>query len=349
MAICTRPGVGICFHDRGWYPREIDTDQRGLSGIEEHAEDNSHQRGGKIYNKIIANIIKTLKVNEDPRQQELALKLLTACPELVAGYWQAVGLALEPRLSSKWLANIAFFGAVVSLPVPTASFFLTESGSGSGSIYQPSPPPLATIVENIIPTTQIKSHLSRGLQASSPLVQHASALALAKCLSKYQSIVQAFQGVQSALEEDDEEGLWARRRREVEREVRKRLPEFQVIVGFSQRTNEGTSPPTGQVSPNPTRTSLLSESAHRLLWLYHRLLPSVVAEARFDAGKLLQAIEDMLAQGVAVGSAAGIDTLRQLHVLRLLKESEHFTWSGKLGAALLKWVGHYVARTNTHL
>ncbi|KAM5540626.1 hypothetical protein V8D89_005657 [Ganoderma adspersum] len=332
LAICTRPGVGICFHDRGWYPREIDTDQRGLLGIDEHAEDNSRQKGGKIYNKIIANVLKTLKVNEDPRQQELALKILAACPELVAGYWQAAGLALEPRLSSKWLANLAFFGAVVSLPVPTASFFLPESGSGSASLYQPSPPPLATIVENIIPTAQIKSHLSRGLQASSPLVQHASALALAKCLSKYQSVVQAFQEVQNALEEDNEEGLWARRRREVEREVRKRLPEFQVIVGFSQRTNEGSSPPTGQVSPNPIRTSLLSESAHRLLWLYHRLLPSVVAEARFDAGKLLQAIEDMLAQGVAVGSTAGFDMLRQLHVLRLLRESEHFTWSGKLGS-----------------
>ncbi|PIL36537.1 hypothetical protein GSI_00226 [Ganoderma sinense ZZ0214-1] len=332
LAVCTRPGVGICFHDRGWYPREIDTDQRGFTGLAEHSEDDPRQKGGKIYNKIIANVLKTLKVNEDPRQQEFALKILAACPELVTGYWQAAGLALEPRLSSKWLANIAFFGAVVSLPVPTSSFLLQEGGSRGASLYQPSPPPLATVVENIIPTTQIKTHLSRGLQAPSPLVQHASALALAKCLSKYQSVMQAFEEVQTALEEDDEEGLWARRRREVEREVRKRLPEFQVIVGFSQRTNEGSSLPTGQASPNTIRISLLSESAHRLLWLYHRLLPSVVAEARFDAGKLLQAIEDMLAQGIAVGSTVGLDTLRQLHVLRLLRESEHFTWSGKLGS-----------------
>ncbi len=304
-------------------------------GIDEHADTDAPQKGRKIYNKIIANVLKTLKVNEDLRQQELALRILAACPELVAGYWQAAGLALEPRLSSKWLANIAFFGAVVSLPVPTASFFLLEGGGGTASLYQPSPPPLATVVENIVPTTQIKVHLSRGLQASSPLVRHASALALAKCLLKYQSVMQAFQEVQTALEEDDEDGLWARRRREVEREVRKRVPEFQVIVGFSQRTNEVSAPPTGQVSPNPTRTSLLSESAHRLLWLYHQLLPSVVAEARFDAGKLLQAIEDMLAQGITVGPTIGLDTLRQLHVLRLLRETEHFTWSGKLGAAPL--------------
>ena len=139
LALCTRPGVGLCFHDRGWYPRETDPDQNNAADADDRTDADTRQKGGKIYNKILANVLKTLKVNEDPRQQELALKVLAACPELVAGYWPSAGLALEPRLSSKWLANIAFFGAVVSLPVPTASFFLPESGSGSASLYQPSP------------------------------------------------------------------------------------------------------------------------------------------------------------------------------------------------------------------
>ncbi|RDX51579.1 hypothetical protein OH76DRAFT_1554958 [Lentinus brumalis] len=339
LALCSRPGVGLCFADRGWYPRETDEEQRSaVDSGDGHTELDTAQKGGKIYNKILANVVKTLKVNEDPRQQELALKVLSACPELVSGYWASAGLALEPRLSSKWLANIAFFGAVVSLPVPTTSFFLPESGSTSTSLYRPSPPPLSTIVDNILPTAHIKNHLSRGLQSSSPLVQHASALALAKSLLKYQQVVQAFEQVERALEED-EDGLWTRRHREVEREVRKRVPDFQVIVGFSQRYNDPASAEQGppkenqkQSVPNPTRTALLAESAHRLLWLYHQLLPSVVAEARFDAGKLLHAIEDMLAQGSSASPTAGLDTLRQLHVLRLLRESEHFTWSGKSGS-----------------
>ena len=126
--------------------------------------------------------------------------------------------------------------------------------------------------------------------------------------------------------------------------MRKRVPDFQVIVGFSQRTNEASVPAPAahgqgkekekqkEAAPNPTRTALLAESAHRLLWLYHQLLPAVVAEARFDAGKLLQAIEDMLVQDSSASPTGGLDTLRQLHVLRLLKESEHFIWSGKSGA-----------------
>ncbi|KAI9059024.1 hypothetical protein FKP32DRAFT_1761266 [Trametes sanguinea] len=344
LALCTHPGTGLCFHDKGWYPRETDLDQKGLAVAEERT-DEGPQKSGRIYNKILANVVKTLKVNEDPRQQELALKILAACPELVAGFWSSAGFALEPRLSSKWLANIAFFGAVVSLPVPTTSFFLPEGGSTS--LYQPSPPPLSTVLDNILPTAHIKTHMSRGLQAPSPLVQHVTALTLAKCLLKFEQVTKAFHEVEQALEED-EDGLWARRRREVEREVRRRVPDFQVIVGFSQRLNEAgqasDAPENGgqgkkaekekqkERAPNATRTALLSETAHRLLWLYHRLLPSVVAEARFDAGKLLQAIEDMLLRRSTGTGTEGLDTLRQLHVLRLLKESEHFTWSGKSGS-----------------
>ncbi|KAG2064664.1 hypothetical protein BDR04DRAFT_237567 [Suillus decipiens] len=103
LAICTRPGLGICFKNRGWYSRDIDVDAV-----------NEPKKGGKIYNKILSNILRSLKVNEDARQQELALKILVACLELVAGCWPAVGLTLEPRLSSNWIANIAFFGLVIS-------------------------------------------------------------------------------------------------------------------------------------------------------------------------------------------------------------------------------------------
>jgi nucleolar pre-ribosomal-associated protein 1 len=81
LAICTRPGIGICFKDRGWYPQEHGGDDR----LSQNEDDPEFHKGSKIYNKILANILKALKVNEDSRQQELALKIMTACPELVAG------------------------------------------------------------------------------------------------------------------------------------------------------------------------------------------------------------------------------------------------------------------------
>ena len=80
LAICTRPGTGLCFSDRGWYPREF-ADESGSK--ENQDDDGPNHKGSKIFNKILSNVLKTLKVNEDPRQQELAYKILLGCPELV--------------------------------------------------------------------------------------------------------------------------------------------------------------------------------------------------------------------------------------------------------------------------
>ena len=81
LAICTRPGVGICFKDRGWYSFNNDGDEKTPQDDVELGL----QKNAKTYNKILANVLKTLKVNEDSRQQELALKIMSSCPELVAG------------------------------------------------------------------------------------------------------------------------------------------------------------------------------------------------------------------------------------------------------------------------
>lgn len=88
LAICTRPGVGICFRDRGWYPRELDVDKLAAERQQEENidDDGSQKRNGRLHNRMLANVLKGLKANEDPRQQELALKIMAACPELVAGW-----------------------------------------------------------------------------------------------------------------------------------------------------------------------------------------------------------------------------------------------------------------------
>ncbi|KAF8219132.1 hypothetical protein L208DRAFT_1448990 [Tricholoma matsutake] len=326
LAICTRPGMGICFKDRGWYPREFDGGDDQAAN-DDDGDEPTYQKGGKIYNKILANILKTLKVNEDSRQQELALKIMSACPELVAGYWSGAALTLEPRLSTKWLANISFFGSVISLSVPSPTFHLPNS-----MLYQPAPPPLSAIIENIFPSVNTKSHFSKGLQSSSGLVQHCTAIAMAKCLAKYEAVVRFFRQIEDILGEDETDGQWGRRQRDVEREARRRLPDFQVVVAFSQqKLGVGQTAP-----PNPTKAALLSEAAQRLLWMYHRCLPSVVAEARFDVGKLLQNFSPEIVvdgQQESLGVAAKLHMVRQLHVLRLLKDSDQFNWSGKMGSS----------------
>lgn len=188
-------------------------------------------------------------------------------------------------------------------------------------------------MENILPSVNIKIHLSRGLQSSSALVQHCTALALSKCLAKFGEVQKHFRKVQQALEEDPEDGLWSSRLREVEKEVAKRVPDFQVIVAFAHQKggNAPVDPKAVQQPPNPIKIALLSESAQRLLWLYHQYLPQLVAEARFDVTKLLLSVQDSKEDDDA---PRGLTILRQLHTLRLLNENEEFSLSGKTGTAI---------------
>jgi nucleolar pre-ribosomal-associated protein 1 len=86
LAITTRPGTGLCFHDRGWYPRTTE-EAETLEGYEKETSEDAKDRAssGGVHNKILRNFIKTLKISEDLRQQELLLKIFEACPELVRG------------------------------------------------------------------------------------------------------------------------------------------------------------------------------------------------------------------------------------------------------------------------
>ena len=58
--------------------------------------------------------------------------------------------------------------------------------------------------------------------------------------------------------EDEDEGQWSRARREIMREARKRVPELQVVIAYSQMHTERDA--------NETRAALLAESAQRLRW-----------------------------------------------------------------------------------
>ena len=105
----------------------------------------------------------------------------------------------------------------------------------SNQLYNPTPPPLSTVLENILPSINTKKNISTGLQSSSGLVQHSTALALSKCLIKFQRVMEKFRDIGLVLGEDDD-GQWSGRRLEVKTKVRKRVPEFMVVVAFSHQT-----------------------------------------------------------------------------------------------------------------
>jgi nucleolar pre-ribosomal-associated protein 1 len=158
---------------------------------------------------------------------------------------------------------------------------------------------------------------------------------------KYAKVLKIFRVVENTLEgRDTEEGLWAKRRKEIEKEVRRRVPEFQVVLGLSQQKSPMQATSGQDVSSsmkvhNPVRDALLQESAQRLLLLYHKYLLEVVSEARFDVGKALinfnaSTIDAKESEDGTPGTTKRLHLVQRLHVIRTLKESDRFVWTNKI-------------------
>ena len=97
--------------------------------------------------------------------------------------------------------------------------------------------------------------------------------------------------------------------------------------------------------------ALLSKISQMLLWLYQECLPDVVAEARFEIGKLiLNLVEGSLAPlsddhgagATATGqedqpmeASTALQSAKHSHILRLLSGSDQFAWAGKVGDTIL--------------
>jgi nucleolar pre-ribosomal-associated protein 1 len=235
LQLGTHPGTGICFRDSGWYQIDtlaIESSHNEEKNVEHQAGDLSVRKSQRVHNKILSFLLRTLKVGEDSKARELVISILHSCPELRSVYWSHGGsLGLEPRLSSRWLSNMAFFNLITLLPVPTETFFL--SLHDESHTYRTHPPPLNIIMENILPAyAQIRTGFTKGLQNTSQLVRYTCALTLTRCLFKFRSVLQAFREASLALKETDM-GWWSTRAREVQKEARSRMPDIQVIIALS--------------------------------------------------------------------------------------------------------------------
>ncbi|KAF8706710.1 Ribosome 60S biogenesis N-terminal, partial [Rhizoctonia solani] len=347
LALCTKPGTGICFKSRGWYPRPSENPFEDLrpagkdeGGEEEGSEANSK---GTVYNPLLLKLLRTLRPAVDARQHELAVRILNACPDLVGAYFAKgaaqLGLSLEPRLSTRWITSVGFIASVVKADLPTDSFYVDApthtlaTSSTSSRAYRADPPPLSAIVESVIPNLLTRAWLTKGLLAkpapsgepntvpasTGTLVQHTTIRLITQCLLKLSNVLEAFPPG------------WSERAAEVVDAVRKRVPELEVVVGITQEASKALQKNEDATMDNEVeaRELLLAEGSLRLMWLYARVLPGTMAETRFDVGKLLQETEVKETEDGETSGIVGLRVMCQIHMLRLLGENDQFVWSAK--------------------
>ncbi|KAG8727300.1 hypothetical protein FRC11_013544, partial [Ceratobasidium sp. 423] len=347
LALCTKPGTGLCFRSKGWYPRPTENifEGQGPTGKDEGVgeEDGETSTKGTVYNPLLLKLLRTLRPAADARQHELAVRILNVCPDLVGPYFTKgaaqLGLHLEPRLSTRWITSVGFVAAVVKAEIPVDSFYVDTptnalaSSSTPSKAYRSDPPPLTAIIENIVPNVLTRAWLTKGLPtkptpsgeqnttlaSTGTLVQHTTVRLITQCLLKLSNVLEAFPPG------------WGERAAEVVDVVRKRVPELGVVVGITQEATKALQKSGGSAMDNETeaRELLLAEGALRLMWLYARVLPGAMAETRFDVGKLLQETEIEESGNGHMSGVGGLRVMCQIHMLRLLGENDQFVWSAK--------------------
>lgn len=292
--ITATPGKGVCFPDEGWYPRRMDDSKEGDNKVGDGGD--TWRKG--LHNRILGNVVRKVGnkvVDDEGIVGEWMIEVFRACPELVSGYWAHSALSLEPRLNVRWMATMSYVGRIISLPIPPLQTFRQPVPAGTDPSFSPfrtAPPQASTIVESVLPAPFTKSHLMKGLQHTEGIVQHMTAVTLSRALAKLGQVQELFSFIESELYPNGQpDNPWARRQRELEMEVRKRLPELAVIVAFAQKSAQ-----LAPAEPDPdseedralvTKSAMLTELALRIFSLCNRTLPSMASELKFDVGRLL--------------------------------------------------------------
>ncbi|KAG9299938.1 hypothetical protein G9A89_009666 [Geosiphon pyriformis] len=319
ISICCSPGVGICFHDKGWYPPGSIKDSNMNNSNEEKKSYN------RVHNIILLRFISNLSPIDDLRQQELLLRILANCPELVQPYWQSTRISFDPRLSHQWLASMTLLQKILSLPIPT--FILSKT-----STYSPEPPPISTILNNIMPLVANRLVLSKSIQHQSSLVKYKALIVLGSAFQKFDMVLQAFNYVlkdsdnhpssktPKIIEEHDSntfESTWNRVIEKMREEMQRRVPDVQVIISLHSSILANAKQISLGTYEEFVRHGLLYEIVMRLLNYYQKYLPDSISKSNFDIGKLIPDDLGIIPMNI------------QVHLLEILMTVADFKWFKK--------------------
>lgn len=259
LSTATHPGFGMCYADRGWYGRD-------------------GQDSDTLHNKMLLHLVRKLDVTNDLRQQELALRICEACPELVGPVLARTVIDVRADQTACYV-HWAYVGRVLQLPVPAL-----------GAL----PPPRSTILAHTAPEPVCRA-VAKALAPSHALLQYVACTVCACMLERMCAFRrEASQAAQAAEEGPD--GPWTRCVASLELAWRTRLPAIELVAPLMHKAS-----------------AMQREAALRVLALYMEALPGTAFDTHWDAGSLLtRAFLDPPPTGLHW------ERVSQMHVLRML-------------------------------
>lgn len=157
---CTRPENGLCFEDRGWYPRA------------DAAQHNEHQ----IHNIALLRFITQLRPLEGEFQRLLVLRVLEKCPELRGPYFSEATNLIDPGLTLSFTCTTALWRDIINLPLP--------KNLDDPLRLPDQPPPSTNVLASIMPTSITKAYLGKALHSNSALVRYTTCQLILVILTK---------------------------------------------------------------------------------------------------------------------------------------------------------------------
>lgn len=221
---------------------------------------------------------------------------------------------------------------ITEIPVP--NLYLQHTG-----LFASHPPPVSTIIENILPSAANRTILGKGLQHSSMLVRYFTIVELAAVFQKAERVVAVMQSAVKtlAMSEDELTGSdestdmtevssntkssdpaaqhWASAIMSLMAELRRRVPDIQIIIMLHNGIQSLAQ--SEAESEESIRNNLFNNGVLRLIKYYQQFLPQAVSEAKFDIGKLIPSDFSTVQAGTLI------------HLLELLLELNDFRWSNK--------------------
>ena len=211
------------------------------------------------------------------RQQRLLLTVLRAVPPLWADYVRAKGASslLEPKAARGWLGSVAFACRLLAAAPAEGSSGSRGGGGGGGSGGggEGSTAQLPVAVALLLPPAEQRSFWSKALLHAKAVVRVTALHWLLALLLKLDA-AEAERGAHHPTQRGAEAA--ARRRAAVAPELRRRLPDVQVLVSMRQH-----------LSGDGRLEQLMVGRLLHALHLYRRWLPQALLEARVSPAKLL--------------------------------------------------------------
>ena len=260
--VCTDPAYGVMLPTNGFYPSTHDDEDGDLDEAIDNGNDlglessETFDRLGRVRNIILSEFIQSQRPYANTSHQKLVIEIFKASPELVADYFiKRRDFNYDPNLTSTWIGYSAFLFQTIQIPVP--KYF------GVKKNYRSQPPPVAAMIQSVLPQPLNQQVLTKCLNHSSDLVQMFAIRVLIVALQKLRSMVQELHEA-NVIKPSKQ---WEQAAQRLVAEFSRRCPTIRTVFLSLKK---------------PGLQSLKRESITRLLRLYYEVTPQAALQEKFD-------------------------------------------------------------------